>query len=187
MVSTSPPTFKSSSPFSNPLITVPNAPVTMDIIVTCMFHRFFNFVARSRYLYFFSHSFSLIRWSAGTAKSTILQVLFFLLIIIRSGLLAEIYDYYYHIYYYLTPNEFFTPALACDFSLEFEWVQVSSCLQDSSQYSGLQNSCVAINEETKTLLFIKIYLSSLLSRKGRMVVSERDRETGRPRHGRLLW
>ena len=29
-------------------------------------------------------------WSAGTAKSTILQVLFFLLIIIRSGLLAEI-------------------------------------------------------------------------------------------------
>ena len=40
---------------------------------------------------FFSHSFSFILWSAGTAKSTILQFLFFLLlIIIRSGLLAEI-------------------------------------------------------------------------------------------------
>ena len=44
----------------------------------------------SRYLFFFSHSFSFILWSAGTAKSTILQVLFFLLIIIRSDLLGEI-------------------------------------------------------------------------------------------------
>ena len=32
--------------------------------------------------------------------------------------------------------EFFTPALAKGFSLEFEWQQVSSSLQDSSQYSG---------------------------------------------------
>ena len=42
------------------------------------------------YLSLFSHSFSLFLWSAATEKSTILQVLFFLLIIIRSGLLAEI-------------------------------------------------------------------------------------------------
>ena len=90
MVSTRPPTSKSSSPFSNPLVTVPNAPITIGIIVTCMFHSFFNSLARSRYLSFFSHSFSFILWSAGTAKSTILQVLFFLLIIIKSGLLAEI-------------------------------------------------------------------------------------------------
>ena len=90
MVSTRLPTSKSSSPFSNPLVTVPNAPITIGIIVTSMFHSFFNFLARSRYLSFFSHSFSFILWSAGTAKSTILQVLFFLLIIIRSCLLAEI-------------------------------------------------------------------------------------------------
>ena len=91
MVSTRPPTSKSSSPFSNPLVTVPNAPITIGIIVTCMFHSFFSSLARSRYLSFFSHSFSFILWSAGTAKLTILQVLFFLLIIIiRSGLLAEI-------------------------------------------------------------------------------------------------
>ena len=32
--------------------------------------------------------------------------------------------------------EFFTSALADGFSLEFEWQQVSSSLQDSSQYSG---------------------------------------------------
>ena len=75
MVSTHPPTSKSSSPFSNPLVTVPNAPITIGIIVTCMFHSFFNSLARSRYLSFFSHSFSFILWSVGTAKSTILQVL----------------------------------------------------------------------------------------------------------------
>ena len=98
MVSTRLPTSKSSSPFSNLLVTVPNAPITIGIIVTCMFHSFFNSLARSRYLSFFSHSFSFILWSAGTAKSTILQVLsfflffffFFLLIIIKSGLLAGI-------------------------------------------------------------------------------------------------
>ena len=90
MVSTRPPISKSSNPFSNPLVTVPNAPITIGIIVTRMFHSFFNSLARSRYLSFFSHSFSFILWSAGTARSTILQVFFFLLIIIRSGLLAEI-------------------------------------------------------------------------------------------------
>ena len=90
MVSTRPPTSSSSSPCNNPLVTVPNAPITIGIIVTSMFHIFFNSLARLRYLSFFSYSFSFILWSAGTAKSTILQVLFFLLIIIRSGLLAEI-------------------------------------------------------------------------------------------------
>ena len=77
MVSTRPPTSKSSSPFSTPLVTVPNAPITIGIIVTCMFHSFFNSLARSRYLSFFSNSFTFILWSAGTVKSTILQVLFF--------------------------------------------------------------------------------------------------------------
>ena len=58
MVSTRPPTSNSSSPFSNALVTVPNAPITIGIIVTCMFDSFFNSLARSRYLSFFSHSFS---------------------------------------------------------------------------------------------------------------------------------
>ena len=90
IVSTHPPTSKSSSSFSNPLVTVPKAPITIGIIVTSMFHSFFNSLERSRYLSFFSHSFSFILWSTGTTKSIILQVLFFLLIIIRSGLLVEI-------------------------------------------------------------------------------------------------
>ena len=90
MVSIRPPTFMSSSPFNNPLVTVPKPPISIGIIVTFLFHSFFNSLARSRYLSFFSHSFSFILWSAWAAKSTVLQILFFLLIIIRSGLLAEI-------------------------------------------------------------------------------------------------
>ena len=79
-----PPTSKSSSPFCNPLVTVSKAPITIGIIVTFIFHSFFSSLARSRYLSFFSHSFSFILWSTGTAKFLLL------LIIIRFGLLAEI-------------------------------------------------------------------------------------------------
>ena len=89
IVSTLPPTSKSFSPFSNPLVTVPKAPITIALLVTFMFHSFFNSLARSRYLSFFSHYFSFILWLAGTAKSTILKILFSL-IIIKSSLLAEI-------------------------------------------------------------------------------------------------
>ena len=77
MVSTRPPTSKSSSPFCNPLVTEPKGLITIGIIVTCIFHSFFNSLARSRFLSFFSRSFRFILRSAGTAKSTILQVLFF--------------------------------------------------------------------------------------------------------------
>ena len=77
IVSTHPPTSKSSRPFNNPLVIVPKAPITIGTIVTFMFHSFFNSLARSRYLFFFSLSFRFILWSAGTAKSTILQILFF--------------------------------------------------------------------------------------------------------------
>ena len=41
----------------------------------------------------------------------------------------------------ITPREFFTSVLADDFSLEFEWQQVSSSLQDSSQDSGRPQQC----------------------------------------------
>ena len=77
IVSTRPPTSKSSRPFNNLLVIVPKAPITIGTIVTFMFHSFFNSLARSRYLSFFSLSFRFILWSAGTAKSTILQILFF--------------------------------------------------------------------------------------------------------------
>ena len=68
---------KSSRPFNNPLVTVPKVLITISIIVTFMFHSFFNSLSRSRYFSLFSHSFSFILWSAWTAKSTILQIFYF--------------------------------------------------------------------------------------------------------------
>ena len=80
---------KSSSPCINPLMTVPRALITIGITVTFMFHSFFNSLARSRYLTFFSLSFNSTLWSVGTLKSSIQQVLFlFLLTIIRPSHLA---------------------------------------------------------------------------------------------------
>ena len=110
IVSTRPSTSKSSSPSSNP-VTFPNAPITIGIIVTFMFHSFFNSLERSRVLSFFSHSFSFILWSAGTAKSTILNILFFcwflLGLVFWPGLgdpcvcqsPIGVYYHYYHYYY----------------------------------------------------------------------------------------
>ena len=70
MVSTRPPTSKSSRPFNTPLVTVPKAPITIGIIVTFMCHSFFQFPSKVVVLIFFSHSFSFILWTAETAKST---------------------------------------------------------------------------------------------------------------------
>ena len=51
MVSTRPPTSKSSSPFSKTLVTVPNAPITIGIIVTYMFYSFFKIPLQGRGTY----------------------------------------------------------------------------------------------------------------------------------------
>ena len=90
MVSTRPPPSKSSSPLNNPLVTEPKATITIGIIVTFMFHSFFQFPSKVQVLIFFPHSFSFILGSAGTAVHNIASFFFYLLIFIRSGLLAEI-------------------------------------------------------------------------------------------------
>ena len=64
ILSLRPPISKSSRPFNNPLVIVPNAPITIGTIVTFMFNSFFNSLARSRYLSFFSLSFRFILWCA---------------------------------------------------------------------------------------------------------------------------
>ena len=121
MVSTRPLIFKSSSLYINSLVTVPSAPITIGITVTFIFNWFFISLVRSWYLYLFSLSFNVTLWSSGTAMFT----------------------YYY--YYYFTPLEFFTSVLADGFSLEFEWQQVSSGLQDSSRYSGRLQQCCRLD------------------------------------------
>ena len=77
MVSTRPHISESCSSFINPLVTIPTASIIIDITVTFLFHNFFNSLTSSKYLSFFSLSFNFTLWSAETAKSTILQVLFF--------------------------------------------------------------------------------------------------------------
>ena len=82
IVSTNSPTSKSSKPFNNPLVIMPNAPIIIDTIVTFMLQGFFNSLARSWYLSFFSLSFRFILWSTRTAKSTFFQILFIIIIFI---------------------------------------------------------------------------------------------------------
>ena len=69
---------KSSCPSINLLLTVSRAPITISIIITFTFQSFFNSLSRSKYLSIFLHSFNFTLWSAGTAKSTIMQVIFFI-------------------------------------------------------------------------------------------------------------
>ena len=63
--------------FNSPLVTVPKTPITIGKLSPSWSIVFFNPLAKSKCLSFFSHSFSFILWSSGTAKSIILQIRFF--------------------------------------------------------------------------------------------------------------
>ena len=89
MVSTRPPTSKSSRPFNDPIVTVPKPPITIGRIVTFMFHSFFQFSSKVEVLislFTFFQFFSVV--SQDSKVDNFADFLFF--IIIRSGLLAEI-------------------------------------------------------------------------------------------------
>ena len=153
IVSTRPPTSKSSRHFDNPLVIVPKASITIGTIVIFMFHSFFNSLVRSRYLFFFSHFFSFILWF-------LLSLLFYTLCHFLTPVLADgrsldsewqqvsssLLDFsrYYYYYYSISANSliviiiiiiitsvFFPPDFS---SLESGWLQVTSSLQDSFQY-----------------------------------------------------
>ena len=80
----------STRPFFNPLMTVPRTPITTGIIIA-MFYRLFNPLAKSWYLYFFDFLLALASGQLGQQSPQFFKLfLFFLLIIIRSGHLAEI-------------------------------------------------------------------------------------------------
>ena len=81
MVSTHPPSSKSSRPFYNPLVIVPKAPITIGTIVT-----FSRKIEVLIILFTFFQFYSVVSWDSKVNNFAI----FFLLIIIRSGLLAEI-------------------------------------------------------------------------------------------------
>ena len=77
MVSTRPLISKYSSPCTNSLVTVSLASITICITVTFVFHSYFNSLARSKYLPFFSRSLNFSLSSAKPAKFSILWDLFF--------------------------------------------------------------------------------------------------------------
>ena len=88
MVSTRRPTSTSSRPFRNHLVTVPNAPITIGIIFTCMFHSFFQFPSKVEVLILLFTFFQF--YSVVSRDSKVDNFANSLLVIIKSGLLAEI-------------------------------------------------------------------------------------------------
>ena len=104
MVSTHPPTSKSSSPFNNPLVTVPKAPTTIGIMVTFMFHFFFQFPTKVEVLillFTFFQSYSVV--SRDSKVDTFASSLCFgwlllggacglMVIVVRNGHVVQILD-----------------------------------------------------------------------------------------------
>ena len=87
MVSSRPLISKSSSSLNNPLVTVPKAPITIGIIVTFMFHNFFQFPSNIEVrilLFTFFQFYSVVSWDSKVHN--IENSLSFC----WSGLLAEI-------------------------------------------------------------------------------------------------
>ena len=87
MFSTCPLISRSSSPYTNPLVIVLRVRITIGITVTFMFPSTFNFLARSRY---FLLIFNFLVSRDSKVHNSANSLFFFLLIIIRSGHLAEI-------------------------------------------------------------------------------------------------
>ena len=83
--------FKSTSLFPKLLGTVPSVPITIGISNIFMCHIFFSSLARSKCLSIFSLPFSFTQLSIRKVNSTRSQVIFFLLINSRSGLLTGIW------------------------------------------------------------------------------------------------
>ena len=91
MVSTRSLIFKSSSPLITPSVTVSRAPITIGIIVTFMFHSFFQFSSKVQVLillFAFFQFYSVVSRDSKVHNSGSSPFLF--IINIRSGRLAEI-------------------------------------------------------------------------------------------------
>ena len=158
-------------------MTAPKAPITIGIIVTFMFHSFYQFPSKVQVLillFIFFQFYSEISRDSEVLNSA--SSLLLLLIIIKSGPLAEIRGsvcmFKSHRNLCLTLwdrcwvidiiiiYEFFIIALAIGLSLESEWQQISPSFQDSSQCSSRSYNVVCIN----SILPLISYSLSLLSK-----------------------
>ena len=90
MVCTRPLISESSNPWINPLVAVPRAPIIISITVTFMFHSFSQFLSKIQVLILLFAFFQLYSVVSLDIKVHNSASSFLLLIIIRSGRLAEI-------------------------------------------------------------------------------------------------
>ena len=122
MVSTRPPTSKSSRPFNNSLVSVPKPAITISIIFTFIFLSLFNSLARSRYSSLFSHFFSVL--FCGQPRQQIRQFCRF------SFFFVDYYKVYYYYYYYYPSRVFHTIIK----SLSFTGVWVTASFSKSPEF-----------------------------------------------------
>ena len=165
MIFVRPPISKLSSTFTKPLGIVTSAPITIVITVTSMFRSFFQFSSKVEVLITLFPFFQFYPVVSRNGKVHNSEGSLLLLTITRSGRLAEIrwsvgiskshcilyvsfswtdswvvYISFVRMVIFIlllfTLWKFFTSELADCLSLEFQWQQVSTSLQDSSQYSS---------------------------------------------------
>ena len=96
-----------------------------------------------------SPSLSYSSFFSSLTTSKYLSIFFFRFLSLLSGSPKrkkplDYYYYYYHYYYYYLLIKVFYISFSWWFSLKFEWQQVSSSLQDSSQYSGRSQYCCCL-------------------------------------------
>ena len=87
IISTRPLISKSSNPINNALVTESKAPITIVIIVTFMFHSFFQFPSKAQVLILL---FPFVLFYSAVSRDNNFASSHFVLIIIRSGILGEI-------------------------------------------------------------------------------------------------
>ena len=120
MVSTRPPTSKSSLSFNNSLLTVPKASISIGIIVTCMFHIFFQFPKKVEVLillFTFFQFYSVISRDSKVDNFAISLSFFFFFFFVctsslrsgfSSGLKSSLYSSWFSRFCYLNGlNSFF--------------------------------------------------------------------------------
>ena len=140
IVSTRPPTSKSSRPFNNSLVIVPNTPVTIGTIVTFMFHSFsILYQGRGTYPSFHFPS-DLFCGPPGQQSRQFCRFSFFVdyYEIWSSGriiIIIIIIIYSFRVFH----------VSVCWWSFIGVWVTVSSSLQNSSQYSSRSQQCCSLD------------------------------------------
>ena len=103
IVSTRRSTSKSSSPLNNPLVTVLNAPITIGIFVTFMFHSFFQFSRKAEVLILFFTFFQLYSVVSRDSKVDSFANSLFFVVVDYYNIRSSGRDYYY---YYLLLQSF---------------------------------------------------------------------------------